>query len=129
MMKKVLCGGVFDVLHKGHKKFLEEAKRYGDYLVVVVASDETAAARKRVPRNSQAVRVENLKGLADEIVAGGSGDFMEVVDKVEPGLGVFGHDQGALMRELRDALEKRGIRIIKLEKAYKREEYSTTKLL
>ena len=130
-MKKVLCGGVFDVLHEGHVKFLEEAKAHGDWLVVVVASDETSAARKRIPVNSQAVRVANLEkiGGADEVIAGGSGDFMEVVDKVKPDTCVFGHDQDKLMEELRAALEARGISIVKLETTYKRGECSTTRMI
>ena len=130
-MKKVLCGGVFDVLHEGHVKFLEEAKAHGDWLVVVVASDETAASRKRAPNNSQKVRIKKLEkeNIANEVVAGGPGDFMEVVDKVKPDTCVFGHDQDKLMEELRAALEARGISIVKLETAYKRGECSTTRMI
>ena len=36
----VLTGGCFDVLHLGHIKFLEAAKKRGDYLFVFIESDE-----------------------------------------------------------------------------------------
>lgn len=36
----ILCGGCFDILHIGHLKFLEAAKRLGGKLVVLLESDE-----------------------------------------------------------------------------------------
>jgi rfaE bifunctional protein nucleotidyltransferase chain/domain len=44
-MKIVACGGCFDILHAGHVKLLEEAKKLGDLLVVLV-NDDTYVARK-----------------------------------------------------------------------------------
>ncbi len=38
--KIVLVGGCFDVLHPGHIIFLEKAKKAGDFLVVLLESDE-----------------------------------------------------------------------------------------
>lgn len=40
-MKKVLVGGCFDLIHIGHIYFLEEAKKLGSELVVLLESDET----------------------------------------------------------------------------------------
>ena len=37
-MVRVMASGVFDLLHSGHLHFLEEAKKLGDELVVVVAT-------------------------------------------------------------------------------------------
>ena len=34
--KIVLCHGVFDLLHLGHIRHFEEAKKLGDYLIVSV---------------------------------------------------------------------------------------------
>ena len=39
-LKKVLVGGCFDILHVGHIKFLKKAKSFGDYLIVLLESDE-----------------------------------------------------------------------------------------
>ncbi len=35
----VLAGGVFDILHIGHLRFLEEAKKQGDILLVAIEPD------------------------------------------------------------------------------------------
>lgn len=39
-MKRVITYGTFDLLHYGHINILRRAKELGDYLVVVVSSDE-----------------------------------------------------------------------------------------
>lgn len=44
--KLVLAGGVFDLLHYGHIKFLKEAKKYGDILIVALESDTTVQRLK-----------------------------------------------------------------------------------
>ena len=38
--KVVLCHGVFDIIHHGHIKYFEEAKKNGDILVVSLTADE-----------------------------------------------------------------------------------------
>ena len=44
--KIVLTQGVFDMVHIGHARYCEEAKKYGDVLIVGVDSDEKVRARK-----------------------------------------------------------------------------------
>ena len=39
-MKRVITYGTFDVLHYGHINLLKRAKAFGDYLIVVLSSDE-----------------------------------------------------------------------------------------
>ena len=39
-MKRVITYGTFDVLHYGHINLLRRAKSLGDYLIVVLSSDE-----------------------------------------------------------------------------------------
>ncbi|MCQ5376385.1 MAG: adenylyltransferase/cytidyltransferase family protein, partial [Methanomassiliicoccales archaeon] len=45
-MTRVMATGVFDLLHVGHLHYLNEAKRLGDELIVVVATDSTVRKRK-----------------------------------------------------------------------------------
>jgi len=40
LMKKVITYGTYDLLHVGHINLLRRAKELGDYLVVVLSSDE-----------------------------------------------------------------------------------------
>lgn len=39
-MKRVITYGTFDLLHYGHINLLQRAKSYGDYLIVVLSTDE-----------------------------------------------------------------------------------------
>ena len=63
--KIVLVGGCFDILHQGHIKFLEAAKKQGDILIVLVESDTSVRKKKGPgrPVNSQAVRASILAAL------------------------------------------------------------------
>ncbi len=62
----VLVGGCFDVLHVGHIKFLKEAKTYGDFLFVLLESDEKVNNLKGPSRPyfSQKDRAEVLSSIA-----------------------------------------------------------------
>ena len=48
---RVLAFGTFDILHPGHDHYLQEARKLGDELWVVVALDETVRQGKgRLPK-------------------------------------------------------------------------------
>lgn len=72
-MKKVLVGGCFDLLHYGHVRFLEEAKKLGDWLVVALESDENVRRMKGEgrPIHTQEQRKTMLEALTcvDEVIA------------------------------------------------------------
>jgi cytidyltransferase-like protein len=55
--KIVLCPGVFDVIHIGHKRHLEKAKTYGDILVVMITQDKYVNKPNR-PIFNQDLRAE-----------------------------------------------------------------------
>lgn len=61
----VLVGGFFDILHTGHVKFLENAKKMGKYLFVLLEDDKKARKTKGVnrPINSQKERAAILSAL------------------------------------------------------------------
>lgn len=71
-MKTVLVGGCFDLIHIGHIYFLEEAKKLGDKLVVLLESDETIKKLKgeRRPIHTQEERKIMLFAIryVDEVV-------------------------------------------------------------
>lgn len=62
----VLAGGCFDILHVGHIHFIENAKKEGDALFLLLENDETIKKQKgsNRPINSQDVRAQILAALA-----------------------------------------------------------------
>lgn len=62
----VLVGGCFDILHLGHIKFLESAKKLGDYLFVLLENDESVKKLKGNDRpiNNQIERAQVLSSLS-----------------------------------------------------------------
>lgn len=92
MTKKVLVGGCFDILHYGHIHFLREAKKLGNYLVVILESDARIKKLKgnSRPFHNQIQRKEILESLRfiDEVVILGSkmtdSDYEKVVKKINP---------------------------------------------
>ena len=62
--KIVLVGGCFDILHKGHLMFLEEAAKIGDLLFVLLESDENVKTRKGESRPINS-RIERASALAN----------------------------------------------------------------
>ena len=92
----VLAGGVFDIIHPGHIHTLNAAKKLGDVLVVVVATDNTAVKmKKRRPLHSQMQRQEMVNSLSivDLCLIGQEGDIFKTVNRVRPQIIALGYDQ------------------------------------
>lgn len=77
--KIVTTNGCFDVLHRGHAYYLQEAKKLGDILVVGINSDESVRGLKGVgrPLNKASDRAYLLSQLK-------SVDFVFVFDEPLP---------------------------------------------
>ncbi|MCD6236703.1 MAG: FAD synthase [Thermoplasmata archaeon] len=112
-MVRVMATGVFDILHLGHIRYLEEAKGLGDELVVVVAHDETVKKRKHTPIMPQEMRrkiVESLK-CVDKAVNGKEGDMLDIVKEIRPDIIALGYDQRFDEKKLGEQLKKEGLDI------------------
>jgi FAD synthetase len=92
--KIVLAGGCFDILHIGHVRFLSEAKRMGDTLVVLLESDRKVKKLKgeKRPVFIQKERAEMLAALrsVDLVVLlpmfEKNRDYLNLVMKIKPDL-------------------------------------------
>jgi D-beta-D-heptose 7-phosphate kinase/D-beta-D-heptose 1-phosphate adenosyltransferase len=60
-MKRVLVSGYFDPIHSGHMSYLREAKKLGDYLIVVIDGDDRTKAKKGKPFLPAKVRRDIIK--------------------------------------------------------------------
>jgi len=136
LIRVVLAGGVYDVLHLGHLEALKEAKRLGDVLVVVVATDvtvETLKERKPLfPEEDRRALVEGLKPV-DIAILGyedvGFG-FEQVLAEVKPDIVAFGYDQEKLERTVAEIIQRHNLKIemTKLPR-FERERYISSSLL
>ena len=136
--KIVVASGTFDLLHFGHVKYLEEAKKAGGKnaeLIVIVARDSTVEKRKGkkpvMPEDQRRALVESLK-VVDEAILGFE-DFSidKVIEKLRPDVIAVGHDQEGIEREVRKAIaEKRiNIQVVKIGRFGKKELNSSSKIV
>jgi rfaE bifunctional protein nucleotidyltransferase chain/domain len=115
----VLTGGVFDIIHEGHLATLKEAKKLGDFLVVVVARDVTARRLKgSYPINKEDVRLQIVKSLkpVDLALLGDKRDPYKVVKLVKPDIIALGYDQAHKEGEIASKLRELGMetRVVRL---------------
>jgi FAD synthetase len=136
--KIVLASGTFDLLHLGHVRFLEEAKKAGGKnakLVVIVARDSTVEAQKGktpvMPADQRRALVESLK-VVDEAILGQEGISIEkVIENIKPEIIAVGHDQYGTEKQVLKAIKEEGLKIqvVKIGKFGKQELDSSSKIV
>jgi D-glycero-beta-D-manno-heptose 1-phosphate adenylyltransferase len=126
----VLTNGVFDILHPGHVRYLQDARSQGDALIVAVNSDRSVRAIKGPARpvNPESERAEILAALAcvDAVVVFDEDDPQQIVNRLQPDVLVKGADWA--MGEIigRETVESRGGRVVRIPLA---EGYSTSAII
>jgi FAD synthetase len=117
-MKTVLTSGAFDLIHYGHIRLLEEAKRLGGpgaRLVVIVARDETIRRRKGRPpvisENQRRAVMEALRVVDEALLGYEDLDMATVIERVKPDIIAVGYDQDGIERMAREAIEAKGLGI------------------
>ena len=110
-MKKVVASGVFDLLHPGHIAFLEEARKLGDKLIVIVARDRTLEGRKK-PCIGERQRLSVVSALkpVDEAVLGDIEDIYKPIEEIRPDVIALGRNQHFREEEIEKELKKRGLK-------------------
>lgn len=94
--KIVFTNGCFDILHAGHVRYLEQAKSYGDILVLGLNTDASVRENKgpRRPINSERDRAAVIGALraVDYVVLFGEKTAEAIIEKVHPDVYVKGAD-------------------------------------
>ena len=110
-MVKVMATGTFDLLHPGHIYYLKEAKKLGDTLAVVVATDATVRKLKHEPVNPEEIRLNLIKELkiVDKAYLGHEDDMYEIVEEIKPDIIALGFDQIHDENKIKSELKKRKI--------------------
>jgi len=115
--KLVLTNGCFDLLHAGHIRYLEEARRLGDALIVAVNSDASVRELKGPdrPLNGELDRAEVLSALrcVDHVTVFTGKRVTEVIRALQPAIYAKGGDYTVetLDPGERSALEEAGTEI------------------
>lgn len=128
--KVVFTNGCFDLLHPGHARYLQAARRLGDYLVVAVNSDASVQAIKgpRRPVQPQEARVEVLAALAcvDAVVIFEEEDPFRIISLLVPDVLVKGGDWAEDAIIGADVVKAAGGRVMRIPFE---EGYSTTAII
>jgi len=114
----VFTNGVFDILHPGHVRYLAEARRHGDALIVAVNSDRSVRAIKgpERPIHPEAERAELITALAvvDAAVVFDEDTPHHIISVIQPDVLVKGADWPADQIVGRDIVEARGGVVIRV---------------
>ena len=126
----VFTNGVFDLLHPGHVRYLQDARALGDALIVGVNSDRSVRAIKGPDRpiNPEHERAEVLLGLSvvDAVVLFDEETPLAVITAVQPDVLVKGADWALEQIVGREVVEARGGRVVRIALA---PGYSTSQLI
>jgi D-beta-D-heptose 7-phosphate kinase/D-beta-D-heptose 1-phosphate adenosyltransferase len=112
----VFTNGVFDILHPGHVRYLQAARRHGDLLIVGLNSDASVRRNKgpERPINPQDERAEVLAALAcvDAVSLFDDDTPADIIRRVQPDVLVKGADWPADQIVGRETVEGRGGRVV-----------------
>ena len=128
--KIVTTNGVFDILHLGHVKYLEMAKKLGDILIVGINTDKSVKQNKgpKRPINNEKSRLNVLAALesVDYVFLFNEKDPREWLEKIKPNFHVKSRYYKINQIIEKDAVEKNNGKIVisKMEK-----NHSTTSII
>ncbi len=131
-MVRVVATGTFDIIHPGHIRYLEEAKKLGDELIVIVARERNVKHKPKpiIPENQRVKVVSALKPV-DKAILGDEKDIFKPIMELKPDIIVLGYDQHFDEKKLEEELRKRGLktRVIRIRAKEDCEYCSSTKII
>jgi rfaE bifunctional protein nucleotidyltransferase chain/domain len=126
----VFTNGVFDILHPGHLRYLQQARALGDALIIGLNADASVRRNKGPARpvNPEAERAEILEALAcvDAVVVFEEDTPAEIIHAVQPDILVKGADWAEDAIVGRETVEARGGRVVRIPVE---QGYSTTAII
>ncbi len=117
----VLCHGVFDLVHMGHIRHLESARREGDILIVTVTADRYVNKGPGRPIFSERMRAEMLAAVeyVDWVAINPNASAELALEAIKPNVYVKGSDYENLEEDItgkisgeREVVERHGGRIV-----------------
>ena len=110
MTRRVIATGTFDILHPGHLYYLEESKKIGDELWVIVARDSNVKHKPR-PIVSEEHRLRMVAALkpVDHAILGDKTDIFRPIEEIRPDVITLGFNQMFREENLKTQLSARKI--------------------
>jgi FAD synthetase len=109
-VRRVVATGTFDIIHPGHIYYLEESRRLGDELHVIVARDANVRHKPRpVIGEAQRLKVVRALRVVDFARLGDPTDMFRPIEEIHPEVITLGFNQHFSEEELARALKERGI--------------------
>jgi FAD synthetase len=117
--RRVVATGTFDILHPGHIFYLEESKKLGDELFVIVARDVNVKHKPHpiVPEDQRLQMVAALKPV-DHALLGDARDMFLPIEKIRPDIITIGFNQMFDEQKLGQQLAERNlpVKIVRIGK-------------
>jgi rfaE bifunctional protein nucleotidyltransferase chain/domain len=114
----VFTNGVFDILHPGHLRYLQQARTLGDALIVGLNADASVRRNKgsERPINDEQERAEILAALAcvDAVVIFGEDTPADIIRAIQPDILVKGADWAEDAIVGRNTVEARGGQVVRI---------------
>ena len=112
----VLANGVFDLLHVGHVRYLEDARAQGDRLIVAINGDVATArlkgaGRPVLPASERAVLVAALR-CVDAVVVFEEPTADSILERLAPHVHAKGTDYRVESVPERATAERQGVRTV-----------------
>jgi len=108
--RRVVATGTFDILHPGHLYYLEESKKMGDELWVIVARDANVKHKPCpiIPEEHRLQMVAALKPV-DHAILGDKTDMFRPIKEIQPDVITIGFNQHFDETTLHLQLTERGM--------------------
>jgi FAD synthetase len=109
-LKRVIATGTFDILHPGHLFYLEESKKLGDELTVIIARDVNVKHKPRpiIPEEQRRRMVAALR-CVNHAILGDTTDMFRPIEEIRPAIITIGFNQHFDEENLRQQLTARGL--------------------
>lgn len=117
--RRIVATGTFDILHPGHLYYLEESKKLGDELFVIVARDSNVKHKPRpvIPEEHRLAMVAALKPV-DHAILGDKTDMFRPIEEIRPDIITIGFNQMFNEAKLEEQLRARNIssKVVRISK-------------
>lgn len=114
----VFTNGCFDLLHVGHVRYLQKAKRLGDVLIVGLNTDHSVKLikgenRPIIPQKERAEVLASL-GFVDYVVLFNEPDPLKIIKAIQPNILVKGADWDKNQIVGREIVKKAGGKVVRI---------------